>query len=110
MLMRLSIIARLFHKINTFFKKFPRLFPAFFLLFPVVSENGPVKSFFSQEIPPVVKLLLPQKVEGSPKSRKMVYVNCFAYRRWISLWKTLVEKSVENVEKFEFSTGIRGFS
>ena len=38
------------------------------------------------------------------------YVNRFAYPLFSKLWKEVVEKSVENVEKCEFSTGIPGFS
>ena len=34
------------------------------------------------------------------------YVNCFVYPHFSTLWKEAVEKSVENVEKCEFSTGI----
>ncbi len=37
------------------------------------------------------------------------YVNCFAYPLFSRLWKEAVEKSVENVEKCEFSTGIPAF-
>ena len=37
------------------------------------------------------------------------YVNCFAYPLFSILWKEAVEKSVENVEKCEFSTGIFDF-
>ena len=38
------------------------------------------------------------------------YVNCFAYPFFPGLWKEAVEKSVENVEKCEFSTGIPAIS
>ena len=36
------------------------------------------------------------------------YVNRFAYPLFSSLWKEVVEKPVENVEKCGFSTGIPG--
>jgi len=33
----------------------------------------------------------------------------FVYSKWMVLWKTLVEKAVDNVEKCGFSTGIPPF-
>ena len=54
----------------------------------------------------VVKNTGEEKMEIRSVSVVFDYVNCFVYPQFSILWKEAVEKSVENVEKCEFSTDI----
>ena len=54
----------------------------------------------------MVKTTGEEKMGKGSDSVDFDYVNRFAYPLFSSLWKEVVEKPVENVEKCGFSTGI----
>ena len=64
---------------------------------------------FCTKKPPVVKTTEHEKMENRSISVVFDYVNCFVYPLFSILWKPPVDKSVENVEKCGFSTGIPVF-
>ena len=59
--------------------------------------------FLTAEMP-LVEILSEEKVYILSKGVQKHYVNTFCILSTFELWKTPVEKSVENVEKFRFST------
>ena len=69
--------------------------------------KAPVKGFFSKGFLERCEKFFPRK--SAEKGEICRIILCKPKKdspRFFHMWKTLVEKPVENVEKFDFSTGI----